>query len=145
MIEVEYKGAAYREGDDGWVRDMVQEITTGIMLSESKLNKISELVRSSIEGNVYNQREYLGGAAAADAPLTIKKKGHGIVFYDDGLLRHSISEREVSRYEREVFVAPERSVIATMLQYGTERMPARPFFGVSNEILEKIKQIILTN
>lgn len=140
---IEYKSMSYKESDEKWVRDLVQELTAGIMIDETKLERISEFVRAEIEGNVYGQKEYLGADAAPNAPATIAKKGHGVVFYETGEMRKSIAEKRISTIQREVYVKPGRSLIATFLQYGTSRMPARPFFGISDETLTKIQNIIL--
>lgn len=143
MISVEYKGASYKETSDGWIRDLVQEVKSTIFIDEQKLDEITALVKEKIEENLFHSKTYFGEAVEPNAPMTIRLKGHGKVFFDSGELYRSVLSNRISTLEREVFIASGRSHIAMWLQYGTKHMPARPFFGISDETLTKIQNIIL--
>lgn len=139
---IEYKGAKYNLEDGKWIADAVQDLRVKLTLNESQLDKITEAIQSRIQENLFRSREYLGGFAEPNKPLTIIKKGHGKVFFHTGELYRSILKKRISNKEREVFVAEGRSQIAYWLQYGTKKMRPRPFFGITPEAMAEIKNIL---
>lgn len=142
---IEYQGAKYNLEDGQWIADFMQDLRLKFILKESKLDDITEVIQSRIQDNLFKSKTYLGGAAEPNKPLTIIKKGHHKVFFHTGELYRSVLKRNTGDMQREVFIAEGRSLIAYWLQYGTSRMTARPFFGVTPEAYTEIKKIILEN
>lgn len=142
---IEYQGAKYNLEDGRWIADFVQDLRLRFILKESKLDDIAEVIQSRIQDNLFRSKEYLGGPAEPNRPLTIAKKGHGKVFFHTGELYRSILKDRISDKEREVFVAEGRSQIAYWLQYGTRKMKPRPFFGITPEAMAEIKNILFKN
>lgn len=79
------------------------------------------------------------------SPFTIKKKGHTKVFFDKGILYQSVM-LEADENKAEIFIADDRAQIAYWLCTGTKSggkfMPPRPFFGVNDELVERIFKLI---
>lgn len=142
---IEYQGAKYNIQDGKWIADFVQDLRLKFILKESKLDKIAEVVQERIQDDLFKSKDYMGNRVTPNAPKTIKIKGHGKVFFDTGELYRSVLKRNTGNMQREVFIAEGRSLIAYWLQYGTSRMPARPFFGVTPEAYIEIKKIISEN
>lgn len=124
------------------VSDNVEKFITE---KKTLLDNVAKLIQQQIQYNLFHSLEYTGGTVVPDSPATIKRKGHNKVFFETGELYRSVLMNVVSADEREVFIGDSRAKIASWLNYGTNRMPARPFFGIGNETYEKINQMIFKN
>lgn len=145
MSEIEYKGARYSLENGKWIGESIQDLRVRLTLNESQLDKIAEAIQSRIQENLFRSKDYMGRPVEPNRPLTVKKKGHGKVFFDTGELYRSILIRKPGNREREVLVAEKRSQIAYWLQYGTKKMVARTFFGITPEAMAETKNILLKN
>lgn len=110
-----------------------------------KLNKdvqsIAELIRDDVKENIFSQRKVPSGKLKDNAFSTIRKKGFNAPLIDTGLLYDSIAMNEVSD-GYEIFVTGNRKDIALYNQNGTNRIPARPFFGIRTAIKKTIQTIL---
>lgn len=124
------------------VSDNVEKFITQ---KKTLLDNIAKLIQQQIQYNLFHSLDYKGNTVVPDSPLTVKRKGHAKVFFETGELYRSVLMNVVSNDEREIFIGDTRGYIASWLHYGTKRMPARPFFGISNETYEKVNQILFNN
>lgn len=143
MIDVElmYKGLR----DDEGIHALEQSLDIKKLLPPEKLKQIADKVKEQIESNLMKGQSYLGGAVAPLKPSTIKRKGSNRLFYDTGKLFDSITLQQNSLTEFQIGIASERNDVAVMLNYGTPKMAARPFFGINQEVFNEIEKILKTN
>ncbi len=102
--------------------------------------EIAEKLLKIIKGHIYNQD--LGWVPLADS--TQKRKGHDNAYIDTGLLNNSITI--LTRGTR-VTVGIPRNIqakdgvyladIASMMEYGAGKMPARPLWGPSRDEMDR--------
>lgn len=119
--------------------DNLIDFTTlrGFTWQKSVLEDLSDIIKTSIEQNLEEGKDYMGRNVAPLAPATIKRKGHSRVFEDTGVLKSSVMKR-ITGDNFDVYIDSRRNEIANYLQLGTRRMPARPFFGISDDTLKQI-------
>jgi len=112
---------------------------TRVFLRQKK--ELADKIAKHITDNLINERKYTGGKASPLKPSTIKRKGHSRIFFDKGILVKSIkTKKDGDNYK--VYVADKRAEIAGYLQQGTDKMVARPFFGITKTKLnEYVKQV----
>lgn len=132
-------------------------IRTAGQISKSDIRKIADLVKKKIDRNLRLGLRYDGrGAVAPLAKSTIeakKRKGRSQperVFLDSGLLFGSLRINPIARgyvvgFAKQKYPKTKKLVgeVATYLNEGTDRMPARPFFGLTKKDFEKIVNTVI--
>lgn len=113
---------------------IITEISRPVQLNQSALTDLAEIIRLSIENNLSRGKSFDGSSIAP------KKKG-GRIFVETGELLNSV-EKKVSTSMAEVFINSNRSQIASWLQDGTSKMPARRFFGISSTVDSEIDRYL---
>ena len=114
-----------------------------VLLKE--LKQIADDIAMSIRKNISSGRKFTGGRVARLAKSTIKRKRSSVPLIETGrLLSGIIIKRKGDDYvvtlKDTIYPRSGTSLdkVATYLNYGTPRMPARPFFGISNSDAKKI-------
>lgn len=105
-------------------------------VSDNSLKDITEIVRHENTANVSGARSIHGGLVKPS------KKKYGVTLIDKGILLSSIKSKRIDKSSYEIYILPVRNKIAGYLQYGTDRMVARPFFGFSAITLQRINEYI---
>lgn len=112
--------------------------------------KIAKKLQAIVKGHIYNQD--LGWAALSGS--TQSRKGHGKAYYDTGTYLQNI--KIITRGTR-IYVgipknlADARGVyyadIASMMEYGTKNMPARPLWEPSRKEIDRkfVKRVFATS
>jgi len=98
----------------------------------NKIENIAESIQQSIQNHLETGTSIYGGNVAPN------KKGTRI-FYETGTLFNSLRRQKINN-GYEIFLDSARSEIGKYLQQGRKNMPARPFFGIDDIILNKITQ-----
>lgn len=111
-------------------------------VSPKQLEDITEAIRRGIESNLEEGQTYTGGAVLPLSPYTVELKGSAIPFLDTGLLLKSVFKK-INGDIGEVFIGSARAEIAAILNDGEGRIPARPFFGISDIVQKHIDEILL--
>lgn len=111
-------------------------------VSPKQLELITEAIRRGIEFNLEQGITADGGAVTPLSPVTIKLKGNSRPFFETGQLFNSIKSK-FNANTAEVFVASARANIAAKLNDGQGRIPARPFWGISEIVQREIDEILL--
>jgi hypothetical protein len=96
--------------------------------------QIAKAIKTDIENNIEAGRSADGSGIAPLKQSTIRRKGNSRVFIDKGILRKSVNLNKINSNEYEITIGSPRTLIASYLQHGTNRMPSRKFFGVSSRI-----------
>lgn len=117
------------------INEFFLKLPLSLKLKENIKIDISELIRRDIETNL-NQGTGIDGAS-----LTPNKHG-GRLFVQSGTLLRSIV-KQIYPTSARVFVSPVREQIATYINNGTNRMPARQFFGISNRVVIQIDRYLV--
>lgn len=124
------------------IKEFLLALPIKLELKPDVRTDVTEIVRKDIEKNLDTGRDISGGLVARLSSRTIKIKGHAKPFYRTGELLKSV-EKITSTKSAEIFIKSGRSKIAEYLNYGTNRIPARQFFGVSkNSELEVDKYLL---
>lgn len=118
------------------ILSLQQELLESIP-DERDISEASHKVKESVERNLFTATDYYGNAVEPLKESTIKRKGHSKVFFDSGELYRSVIEQPITD-GNEIVIDENRSQIASWLHYGTEKMVARPFFGLAPERAESI-------
>lgn len=105
-------------------------------VSDNALKDVTEIVRHENQVNVSGARSIHGGLVKPS------KKKYGVTLIDKGILLGSIKSKKLNSTSYEVYILPVRNKIAGYLQHGTNKMVARPFFGFSAIILQRINEYI---
>ncbi len=143
VIKIEQGSQEYDGNNLSWTQKIIDDIILYSKLTDSELQQYTEAIREAILRNYFSGNTFTGGKVAALSPTTIKKKGHGKVFFDTGeLYRSLVSQKVADGYE--IFFSEGRSQIAYWLQTGTSRMPARPAFGIQPERADVILNSMLS-
>lgn len=121
---------------------IMPQVEKTVQMSEDTLNQIAELVRKGIEENIAQGKEYTGNPVAPLSPMTIRLKGNSRPLVDTGTMLNSIKSKSAGKGMRDVFVANNRAAIAAKLNAGEGKIPPRPFFGISNDVLNKIDKLL---
>jgi len=106
----------------------IQFNTNLFELKKSVLTDISEIVRSDNEDNLLSGRSFDGSAIKSKVIPNGKA-----IFRDKEILIFSVMKKVNSDFA-EVFIDDFRKQEASWLFYGTSKMPARRFFGISQKI-----------
>ncbi|MDD5361039.1 MAG: hypothetical protein PHN88_02835 [Ignavibacteria bacterium] len=132
MINISINSESTFQNIDKSIDDTAKNIDK--KLREAK-NKVAEMIKESIEQNLYSGLDYFGNAVAP------KKKG-GRIFFESGELFKSVFNQDVSAFLSTVYIGTARDVIAGYLTNGTENMVARPFWGLNKNIDDKVEKIV---
>lgn len=127
---------------DNWVSQTIQDIRKFSTVNPSQLKRIAEAVKEGIEKNISTGQKFSGGNVAPLKQSTITKKGFSRPLFETGQLLNSVQMNQISENAYDVFISSNRSVIASYLNFGTERIPERPFFGVSSAVQKRIDEIL---
>lgn len=142
VINIEFGSQTYQDGNTAWVDKYIEDIVQHSELSEAQLKEYAEKIKESIERNLYSGNDFSGNPVKPLALSTIAKKGHSKVFFHTGELFRSIAMQKIPN-GYEIFVLPNRAAIAYWLETGTNKMPARPFFGIIPERADSILDEII--
>lgn len=109
----------------------------GLKLLLKEVKAIADEIADNITKNISSGKKYTGGAVARLAKSTIKRKGSSIPLIHTGKLLHGIIVSRAgdgyiiqfrkTRYKGGISL----DKVATYLNYGTPKMPSRPFFGIT--------------
>jgi hypothetical protein len=124
------------------IDEFITEVNTLTATPESKLKAIAEKIQYEIELNLMKGIDCTGSPVAPLKQSTILRKGSNRIFYETGLLVHSVELKKLSLQEFQVQISEQRKEIATYLHFGTKKMPSRPFFGINNNALNEIEKIL---
>jgi hypothetical protein len=117
------------------INELLIQLPIHLKLKESIKTDISEFIRKDIEKNL------VSGTGIDGTGLKAKKYG-GRLFYDTGLLLQSVT-KQIYQTGASVFIAPVRAQIASYINSGTNRMPQREFFGISQRVLPEIDRYLI--
>lgn len=110
-----------------------------------EINRAATVIKRDIQEHIANEERIDGkGKQAPLSALTVAAKtakggaaalhANDILIETENLWRNQrIDKATTAKQSAEITVGPTREEIATYLQDGTERMPARPFFGISDK------------
>ena len=102
------------------------------------------MVQEDITMNIMKGMKYTGSRAAALKKSTIKRKGNSRIFIETGRMLRGVKVKKIGSVYR-VFMSKERynkrgksrpptvEEVAGYINEGTERMTARPFFGLTKK------------
>lgn len=135
-------GNRYEGTSNQWVDEVIQDVSKFATINASQLKDIAQAVKEGIEKNISTAQKYTGGSVAPLSQSTVKKKGSSRPLFQTGRLLGSVQMNQISDNAYEVFLSSNRSEIASYLNFGTSRMPERPFFGISESVLRTIDEII---
>lgn len=141
-LSIDVVGKQYDPSTDAWIEVLIQDIETFTTVNPSQLKEIAQAVKNGIERNIATGQKYTGGSVAPLAFLTIQQKGFSRPLFQTGQLLGSVQLTQSGENTYEVFINSNRSEIASYLNFGTKRMPARPFFGISEAVLKQIEEIL---
>ncbi len=141
-FQVRCRGKLYDNIDDA-INDYINEINPGI--GQAKLDRILKAINLDIFENLATGVTYLKTPVEPLSPVTIAKKGHSKPFLEKGILLNQVKDRILSEMHGQVFIGSQdnRDVIASILHYGSDKIPARPFFDFSDKVLADIDKILL--
>ncbi|MBE2228252.1 MAG: hypothetical protein IAE93_12940 [Ignavibacteria bacterium] len=140
-LKISVEGKSFTSNNE-WINESIQEIEEFTTINPSQLKRIAEAVKEGIEKNISTAQKYSGGSVAPLKPSTVKKKGSSRPLFQTGQLLNSVTLTQISDNIYEVFISSNRSEIASYLHFGTQRMQARPFFGISESVSKRIDEII---
>ena len=104
------------------------------LINDASINSVANIIQKDIEVNIAYGRSIFGGNVKPNL------KGSRVLF-DSGELFRSIKNdknNDSSEKGRVIYVGEDRRQIANWLQFGTTKMDARPFFGISQIVMDKI-------
>lgn len=107
------------------------------VISEKAIEDITEIARHEIQANISGARSIYGGLVKPS------KKKYGVTLIKTGELLSSVKSEKIDRMHYRVYLASGRAKIGSWLHYGTPKMVARPFFGISKITLQRIRQYLL--
>lgn len=128
-LEIQFGNREFGSGDTSWIDSYVLSLEHFSRFSEQEMDSFASMAKADIERNLFTSKTFEGSPVAPLAKATIKKKGHSKVFFDKGVLYRAIAIRKIPD-GREIFIREPRAEIAAILQEGSDKMPARPFFGI---------------
>lgn len=111
-------------------------------VSPKQLEDITEAIRRGIEYNLEEGQTVTGASVKPLSPYTVELKGFSTPFLDTGLLLNSVF-KTINGDVGEVFIGSARAEIAAILNDGQGRIPARPFWGISEIVQKQIDEILL--
>lgn len=141
-LNIEVQGSRYDSNNNAWIDTVIQDIEKFTTVNPSQLKEIAQAVKEGIEKNIATAQKYSGGAVAPLAQSTIRNKGFSRPLFQTGQLLRSVQLNQISENIYEVFIGGNRSEIASYLNFGTGKMPERPFFGISESVLRTIDEIL---
>lgn len=141
-LKINVDGKPFDLNNTTWVGELTQQVKSFANVNPSQLEEIAEAVKNGIERNIANAQKYTGGAVSPLAFSTIRQKGFSRPLFQTGELLGSVEMTQSGINAFNVFISSNRSEIAGYLNYGTSRMPARPFFGISEAVLRQIDEIL---
>lgn len=141
-LNIEVSGKQYDSSSEAWVNTIIQDIELFTSVNPSQLREIAEVVKNGIERNIATGQKYTGGSVAPLAFSTIKQKGFSRPLFQTGQLLGSVQLTPSGENAFDVFISSNRSEIASYLNFGTNRTPARPFFGISEAVQRQIDEIL---
>jgi len=142
-LNIEVSGKQYESSTGAWVDTFIQDIESFTTVNPSQLKQIAEAVKRGIETNIATGQKYTGGSVAPLALSTIHQKGSSRPLFRTGQLLGSVKLSQSGENIYEVFISSNRSEIASFLNFGTKKIPARPFFGISEAVLKNIEEILI--
>lgn len=113
-----------------------------VKFSDEDMRAFADVIADDIKGHILTAQKIDGtGAMQPNAPSTIKRKGHSRVLQggdadSPNLLFNQRKTKIINGYK--IDIGPTRSKIGPYLHYGTEKIPARPFFGISQMAKRKV-------
>jgi phage virion morphogenesis protein len=102
------------------------------------MRAVGNILLSETQANFHAERSPNGGGWAALSPVTIERKGHGKKLWETGAMFSAIGV-SVSENSAEIYCSDWK---ARFHQYGTRKMPARPFIGVSSSMLNRAVGVV---
>lgn len=117
------------------ISEFIASLPIHLTLKQNVKRDIAEFIRKDIETN-------LSQGTGIDGSSVKAKKYGGRLFVQSGTLLNSIV-KQVYKSGASVFVSPVRAQIASYINNGTNRMPARQFFGISQRVQLKIDGYLL--
>lgn len=131
-----YKGKA---DDRLWIESFMDNVILKRMeVRQDTLKLMGEEAKRQQEYNLFHSLDYRGGAVAKK--LNPSRYGGNKVFLNTGELYRSVMMNLTKTYA-EIFIGNNRKQIAYWLATGTRKMVARPFFGLSEQLKQRISQI----
>jgi len=141
MLRITVEGKSFNHGV--WQSEIEQYIQKNFEVSETKLQYIANLIRSDIEDNIRRSLDYQKSSLKSNSPSTIKIKGFNRPLYNTGELASSVISQKVDNSTFNIFISENRSSIASYLHFGTNKIPPRPFFGISPQADSQIDKELL--
>jgi phage gpG-like protein len=105
---------------------------------ELPLKQITHKVAEENRQNIQQSKSFDGSAIQPNNPIYASRKGNNKVFFYTGQLSNSIVETVFSPTYSEITIQSDRDLIAQYLITGTKNMPARKFFGITQQKLTSI-------
>ena len=104
------------------------------LISDKSINSVANIIAKDIEVNIAYGRSIYGGNVKPNKAKT------RVLFKSGDLFRSVRNEKnnDSGTKGRVIFLDEGRAQIGSWLQYGTPRMVARPFFGISKITMNKI-------
>lgn len=127
------------EGWTGRFGDIVDELRE--FFNKKRLDDIAEIIKRGVLRDLDQQKKPSGGGLRSLRPLTLKYKKTNKKLVETGQLRSEIDYQRRGSV-RIIGVFGDRTEIAGYLQFGTDRMKAFYWFGVSKETSEEIKEYV---
>lgn len=141
-LSIDISGKQYDSSTGAWIEILIQDIELFTSVNPSQLREIAQAVKEGIERNIGTGQKYSGGSVSPLALSTIQQKGFSRPLFHTGQLLGSVQLSQSGDNAYEVFINSNRSDVASYLNFGTKRMTARPFFGISEAVLKNIEEIL---
>lgn len=139
-IEIEFTNYKQPVENRNWVETFMDKvIMPRFNVTSETFKKIGDEVKKQQELNLTHSRGFDGRSLAPK--LRPSKYGGKKLFFDTGELYRSVFMKYSKDYT-EIFVGGNRKDIGYWLATGTKQMVARPWFGLSNDLKQKIYEIL---
>ena len=122
---------------DNNIDELLLKIPITFELNDKTISDMSEMIRADIEKNL------IQGTGIDGKSLEKKLKG-GRLFFHSGNLMNSV-KIEMSAKQGRIYISSPADRYAKYVNDGTNVIPQRQFFGISNRIMLKIDQYLLNN
>ena len=128
-----------------YIGEMANSIET--VVGEAEMDELAKIVEDSQRGNILKQIQPTGSGLRDLKASTWKRKKSNLKLFETGRLFDSIDYKRSGKLSRKIFAGAD---YAGYLQFGTSKMKAFHFFGLSSEtkkdmsvyIIEKLRNAL---
>ena len=143
LFKIQIDGREFSVSGGQWVNTVISMQTRLLNeVYEGFTDDVAEEGKKVIERNLFTGKIYTGEDATPLSEPWVRKKGHSKLFFWTGELYRSILTQTIPNGS-EIFIAEGRALVASWLINGTNKIPARDFFGLMPERVDVIIREVL--